>query len=175
MFFCPNCSYLFDISKSGNIEDNKTILSKITDIFEKIENNENLSLYKTTITKEDLTKNKKYLKLNEKQKENINELYKENLTTNAEFKCNNCNFIKPITETIILYQINNDNKIIKIKDLDENKLLCNDPLLPRTHDYICKNNKCNTHKKPELKEAVFYKDKNIYKTNYICCICYYNW
>jgi len=175
MFFCPNCSYLFDINKTGNTEELKIILSKITEIFEKIESNEDLTKYKTSISKDEIIKNKKYLKLNDKQKDNINNLYTDNINTNAEFKCNNCNFIKPITETIILYQLNNDDKIIKIKNIDENKLLSNDPLLPRTNNYICKNNTCKTHKNIELKEAVFYKDKNNYKVNYVCCVCYFNW
>jgi len=175
MFFCPNCSYLFDINKTGNTDENKIVLSKITDIFDKLEDNDNMKSYKTMITKEEIIKNKKYLKLNDKQKENINNLYNENISTSAEFKCNNCNNIKPITETIILYQLINDDKIIKVKDIEENKLLSNDPLLPRTNNYTCKNKSCKTIKNPELKEAVFYKDKNSYKVNYICTICYFNW
>jgi aspartate carbamoyltransferase regulatory subunit len=83
--------------------------------------------------------------------------------------------LKKITETTILYQINMEDKDIKIKNLEENELLVKNPLLPHTHDYTCKNPSCITHKKNELKDAVFYKDKNSYKPNYICTICFYNW
>jgi len=32
----------------------------------------------------------------------------------------------------------------------------------------------NTNNKIK-KEAVFHRDKNTYKINYICCICNHNW
>ena len=53
--------------------------------------------------------------------------------------------------------------------------MINDPLLPHTHDYDCKNPSCITHKKPELKDSVFIREKKSFKINYICCVCFYNW
>jgi hypothetical protein len=175
MFFCPNCSYLFDISKSLKSQDDRIIINKINDVFIILEENKDMSKYKASFLKEDMIKNKKYQKLNDENKIKINLLFEEQISSGAEFKCNNCNFSKPITETTLLYQINVEDKLEKVKTLKENQLIINDPLLPHTHDYECKNSSCITHKKPELKDSVFIREKKSYKINYICCVCFYNW
>ena len=177
MYFCPNCSYLFDISKSSKIskDDNRNIIKKPADIFVKLENNEDLSNYKADFSKDEIQKNKKYLKLSDEDKMIINNLFEETILSGADFKCENCNFTKQITETTLLYQINLGDKNLNYKTLEENQLLCKDPLMPHTHDYTCKNPNCETHKKPELKDSIFYKEKKSYKLNYICCVCHYNW
>jgi hypothetical protein len=152
-------------------------LAKCSDLIKLIENNEDFTHYKAEFNKNDILENKKYLKYNEDIKNKINILFDNSsqVTTTAEYKCINCGFSKPITETTRLYynSIDNDNTIY-IKSLEENELYCTDPLLPHTKDYICKNPSCITHKQLELKDSVFYKDKHSYKVNYICCICFYN-
>lgn len=178
MYFCPNCSYLFDISKSSNIQKNesvKTPITKFNDVLIKLEDKIDLSKFKAEFDKDEMIKNKKYQKLSTDDKNKINVLFEEDLSSGAEFKCNNCNFTKPIINTTLLYQINLEDKITKIKNLEENELLSKDPLLPHTHDYTCKNPSCLTHKNIKLKDSVFYKEKNSYKVNYICCVCFYNW
>jgi hypothetical protein len=177
MFFCPNCSYLFDISKSlkTQVTDDRILINKVNDAFIKLDENVDMTKYKATFLKEDMTKNKKYQKFTDENKIKMNLLFEEQVSSGAEFKCNNCNYIKPITETTLLYQINIEDKLEKVKTLQENQLLINDPLLPHTHDYTCKNPSCITHTKPELKDSVFMREKNSYKLNYICCICFYNW
>jgi hypothetical protein len=176
MYFCPKCSYVFDISKvSDRIEDNRVIIKKTVDIFKKLENNEDLSNYKTNIKQEDIMKNIKYNKLTEEDKDNINKLFNEPVQTGAEFKCNNCNYSENITKTVLLYQYDVNNNIVNIKNLEENQLICNNPILPRTHDYNCKNINCITNTKKAPKEAVFLRDKDSFKINYICCVCYTNW
>ena len=178
MYFCPNCSYLFDISKSSTIlktEDDRVILKKIPDLFKKIDDKEDLSKFKAEFSKEELGKNKRYQKLSDNEKIQVNQVFEDMIVSGAEFKCNNCNYKKQITETTLLYQIITQDKFIKIKNLDENKLLCHDPTYPHTHDYTCKNPNCETHKKPDLKDSIFIREKNSYKLNYICCVCYYNW
>ena len=185
MYFCPNCSYSFDINKSTKISkdvDNRKVINKVTDLLTKITKKEDLSEYRATFDKEELLINKKYLKISEEQKEVINRLFEENTVSGAEFKCNNCNFTNQITETILLYQINtdqssnkSDQKSFKMKTLEENEFMAKDPLLPHTHDYTCKNPGCITHKNKKLKDAIFYKEKNTFKVNYICCVCFYGW
>jgi hypothetical protein len=122
-----------------------------------------------------MAKNKKYQKLKEEEKIKMNQLFEEIVSSGAEFKCDNCNFSKQITETTLLYQINLEDKVVKIKSLEENELICKDPLLPHTHDYTCKNPSCITHKNPDLKDSVFLREKSSYKLNYICTVCFYNW
>ena len=185
MHFCPNCSYLFDISKSSIVNDKKILQLQnsdsetksitINDIFKKIEENEDLTKYTIAFTKDELIKNKKYQKLTDENKQKLNTLFDENIYSGAEFKCNNCNNTKQINETTLLYEVNLDNTTNnKIKNMKENKLMCADRLLPHTQEYVCKNPECATHKNVKLKDAVFYKEKNSYNINYICTVCFYN-
>lgn len=178
MYFCPNCSYLFDISKSSKVsknDDNRISINKTTDALKKLEDKEDLTKYKAYFSKDLMAKNKKYQKLSDEDKIKINVLFEEIVSSGAEFKCDNCSFTKQITETTILYQVNMEDKNIKIKSIEENELTCKDPLLPHTHDYTCKNPGCISHKDIKLKDAIFYKEINSYKVNYICTICFYNW
>jgi len=178
MYFCPKCSYLFDISKltnTTNLNDNRIIIDKIPEAIALFEKNQNLSKYKASFTKEEINKNKKYQKMKDEEKIKFNQLFEELVSSGAEFKCNNCNFSKQIVETTLLYQLNMENKVVKISTLDENELMSKDVTLPHTHDYTCKNTSCLTHKEPKRKDAVFYKDNTSYKVNYICTLCYYNW
>lgn len=180
MYFCPKCNYLFDISKSfgSEINEEKKILKKVNDAIKIFENKESLKNYKADFKIEELEKNIKYKKLSDDNKEMFNILFQLNTTNGAQFKCNNCNFTKEIIESVLLYQYDTVDKIDKIKSIEENELLCKNPILPRTHDYICKNISCLTNTKSKennKKEAVFIREKNSYKINYICCVCYYSW
>jgi hypothetical protein len=183
MHFCPNCSYLFDISKSSIVKetnlsstlDSDTKSLTLNDVFKKLEEKDDLTKYTIAFTKDELIKNKKYQKLTDENKQKLNILFDDNIYSGAEFKCNNCNNTKQISETTLLYEINLDNTTNnKIKNIKENKLMCKDPLLPHTQDYVCKNPECPTHKNTKLRDAVFYKEKNTYNINYICTVCFYN-
>lgn len=176
MYFCPKCHFSFDIGKSSNeINNEKYIIKKVADIFKKLENNEDITIFKTDIKIDEIIKNSKYKKLTDKEKEDINKLYKNDTINGIEFKCTNCNYLHEIKDSILLYELDMNDKIEQIKTLDENKLMCKNPILPRTHDYICKNNECITHKDKNNKEAIFFREINTMKINYICCICYFNW
>ena len=170
--FCPKCSYNLNIQKYTTKQDTRIPIS-IAEAFEILINNKNISLYKANFEKNDIIKNKKYQKLSDTDKNKFNILFESNSNSSAEFKCDNCNSIFPITESILLYELDMKNDYVKIKTLDENELLCKDPLLPHTHDYICKNPECITNKDASLKDAVFFKDINSYKVNYICTVCYH--
>jgi beta-lactamase superfamily II metal-dependent hydrolase len=68
MYFCPNCSYIFDIGKSStNIQqlpsDDKIIINKINDLFKLLDTNNttiDFSKYKADFSKDELYKNKKF-------------------------------------------------------------------------------------------------------------------
>jgi hypothetical protein len=176
MYFCPSCSYSFDIVKSSQTsqKDVRISIEKLAEAFKIFENNDDMSKYVALFSREETNKNKKYQKLDEKQKAKFNLIFEELISSGAEFKCNNCNNIQPIKETILLYNINLEEKS-KMRTLEENEFICQDPILPRSHDYNCKNPNCITHKDKSKKEAVFFKEKNSFKVNYICCVCYYSW
>ena len=62
MYFCPNCNYSFDITKSDST-NSKKVLSSIEDILNLIKSNDDLSNYSTTLEKKImLLKIVKYLK-----------------------------------------------------------------------------------------------------------------
>lgn len=180
MYFCSKCEYSLDIAKSSKMSkdaetDTRIILKKLNDAFKKFDENEDLSKYKAEFTREEMEKNKRYQKLKEDDKVKMNQLFDEIVSSGAEFKCENCNFSEQIIKTTLLYSVNMEDKMVKIKSLEENELECKNPLLPHTHDYTCKNPSCLTHKNNSLKDSVFFKEKNSNKPNYICCVCYYNW
>jgi hypothetical protein len=61
MYFCPKCHFSFDIGKSSSIiVDEKNVIKKTADIFKKIENNEDISNFKTDIKIDEIIKNAKY-------------------------------------------------------------------------------------------------------------------
>jgi len=177
MYFCPKCSYSFDIVKSSQEsssgKDSRTALAKMQDAFKKFDEGVDLSKFVATFSREDTNKNKRYQTLEDADKIKFNQIFEEVSTVGAEFKCYNCNNIKPITETILLYNLNMEEKS-KMRTLEENEFICRDPILPRTHDYNCKNPNCITHKQTIKKESVFFKEKDSFKVNYICCVCYYS-
>jgi hypothetical protein len=177
MYFCPKCNYSFDISKSFGIDnsEDKKILKKVNEAIKIYESNEDLNNYRAEFKLEELEKNVKFKKLIEIEKNKFNILFQITNITNAQFKCNNCNFTKDIVESVLLYQYEVADQIDKIRSLEDNKLICNNPILPRTHDYYCKNESCSTNKKKSKKEAVFFREKNSFRINYICCLCYHNW
>ena len=177
MYFCPNCSYSFDIVKSSNLttKDVRTEITKMSEGLKLFEENKDMSKYVATFSRDETSKNKKYQKFNDKEKVEFNQIFNAITSSGAEFKCNNCNNIEPIKKTILLYNLNMEEKNNFTRSLEENEFFCNDPILPRTHDYTCKNPNCISHKNIESKEAVFYKEKNTFKVNYICTVCYFSW
>lgn len=94
----------------------------------------------------------------------------ESAKNSAHFICNNCGYNDLIEPGTMIY-----SKTTEKVDLlsQKNKELLYDQTLPITRNYVCINNKCNTHKDPNNKEAVFYKHNN--KITYICKICETDW
>tara|TARA_Y100000590_G_C15738175_1_gene1019306 strand:+ start:4457 stop:4990 length:534 start_codon:yes stop_codon:yes gene_type:complete len=176
MYFCPQCNYSFDISKLSSTESKK-ILSTPEDVIKRFRAGKDLSNYSVNFEKNELFKHKKIGKLSSDDKNKLNVLFEKNNDFNRiEFKCVNCNFRKPINNSIKLYEIDFvDDNVSKFKSTNENKLLFNNPIYPRTKDYTCKNMNCITHKDATNKEAVFYKDKKTNLLVYICGVCYTNW
>ena len=95
MYFCPNCNYTLDISKSfGNkINNDKISLKKSLDAIKLFEtDNNNFENYKAEFKFEEIEKNSKFKKLSNTDKNKFNVLFNLNNIVNAEFKCNNCNY-----------------------------------------------------------------------------------
>ena len=178
MYFCPKCSYTFDITKKDSnieIEDNLEDISSVNELLKLVKNNANLKKYKATFDKKVLNSNKRYLKLPDEEKKKINDLFKSDSSSGIIFKCPNCNNTSNISETIRLFEYSLGTEKQKISSNEENKLLCRNPVYPRTKDYKCKNINCITHKDDKLKEAIYFKKSNTYNVTYVCCTCYSEW
>ncbi len=179
MYFCPKCNYSFDISKavqSDNEEDTRKKLDNPNSALKRLNVGKNLSDYVATFSLEELESNKIYSKLSNEDKDKMKVLFQTAPTFGGIIlKCNNCNFSKKIKETIRLYQLNVNSVYSVYRSQDDNKLLFLNPIYPRTSDYDCKNINCITHKDPSNKEAVFFREKDSYLTNYICGICFNSW
>lgn len=178
MYFCPKCNYTFDISKATK-DDNTETRKELNDPIEalkRLKADKNLSNYIATFSREELEDTKIYKSLTDEMKEKLEVLFQKNLpTSNIEFKCNNCNYRKKIKESIKLYEMNVKSVHTVYRSIDDNKLLAMNPIYPRTRDYECKNINCITHKDDKSKEAVFFREKDSYITNYICTVCFNSW
>jgi hypothetical protein len=178
MFFCPKCNYSLDISKTIPHEISGDIQLKIPkDFIDMFLDNELEGNIKLMFSKKDLLSTKDYKKLSDEIKEDVNKKFIELNSTGyniAYFICKNCQFITKLNQGTTIYKVSlnsNNNQYEENIDI-RNK----DNTLPRTKDYICPNNKCNSHKNLLDKEAVFYRpDKNSYRLEYNCSICNTIW
>jgi hypothetical protein len=177
MYFCPKCNYSFDISKASGeeLEETRKKLSEPDSAIKRLKAGKNLSDYIAEFSKEELENNKYYKKLEEEDKDKLDVLFTKQTLGGIMFKCNNCNYKNVIKETIRLYQLNIDSTYSVYRSMDDNKMLFMNPIYPRTKDYSCKNINCISHKDERNKEAVFFREKDSYSTNYICGICFSGW
>jgi hypothetical protein len=184
MYFCPKCNYSFDISKAtaedkeDPVEDTRKSLDNPESALKRLKAGKNLTDYKADFKLEDLESHKIYIKLDDDEKDKMKVLFEapvQPIGSGIMFKCNNCNYKKKINETIKLYQLNVDSIYSVYRSIDDNKLLFMNPIYPRTQDYSCKNINCISHKDTSNKEAVFFRGKDSYMTNYICGVCYNGW
>ena len=182
MFFCPKCSYTLDLKKSSMIDNKQVIISKKTtvkSVTTAINNILKKQIEPTDIkplfTKEQMLKNKNYIKLSIEDKNKLLEIFnQQGGELGAMFLCNNCNWTKQIDSTIKLYSFNTQENIKKISP-NEYTMLFNNPIFSRTKDYTCKNKDCLSHKNINNKEAVFFHENNSLQVKYICGTCYYSW
>jgi hypothetical protein len=177
MFLCPKCNYAYDIRKSAGTSALIEI-DKINFVFKILD--ENLDNYIFTFDKKKLTNSKRFnvldKTLQEKLLKNFDKKVQKEVNFLAEFYCTNCGNKEPITKSTKLYEINKQSEGKQFTP-DEIDIIINDPTLPRTKNYNCKNKKCETIKNDSLKEAVFFKENNYktYQLYYACCHCKYFW
>jgi hypothetical protein len=174
MEFCPQCKNVLDIGKHEEIS--YTLIDSIPEILKlKDISLGDFARLNTTIPKEELQKNNKFLKLSDAEKEHLLNIYKDETVSNVVLRCDNCKYTKLITSTILIYSKSlNTFNVEEHSSIEENKFITHDPLLPHISNYTCPNKECITHKDSTLKDAVSYKKPNSYIRHYICCKCYYN-
>ena len=165
----------------GFSDDNyEKLISKILKN-EKIDENEIKK-----ISADDLTKSLAYKKLKNKQREEIYNKVQDLLPNEqkkiikgeepthqiekAYFICNNCGNRQHIDEgTLIFRRISND--LAQSYSSSDVKDMKYSDILPFTRKYKCPNIKCDTHKYPEKKEAIFFRMNNTFGIKHICKVC----
>ena len=93
------------------------------------------------------------------------------------FVCKNCGNSETIKEgTMILSKNKSSEKSGNSDTTDINvKEYLQMSILPRTRQYHCPNENCESHKVPDKKSAVFFRQENTYKVRYICETCETLW
>lgn len=185
MVFCKNCGYTYDITKDleyfqkgGKIDSR---VAKLVDKFKR----------KEEITENDVKNIKKHhiysstdynqLKKNDKKNlretlESIDERFSEESTTDetnsAHYICQFCGNFENIKPGTLIYS-RTLNKSMMSQDEDYS-YMADDPSLPRTRNYVCQYDDCETHSNPDLKEAVITHNSN-HQPVYICYVCRNYW
>ena len=175
MFLCPKCDYSYMITKNKNLSDDKIKITKINQVFKILD--ENLNAYKFDFSLDKLKKSKRFAKLSKENQKRLIDNFgnKKKVEINTMFSCTNCSNKEPITTTVKLFEIRRDKETSKKLESYEIDFYINNPILPRTHDYICSNPDCITHLGKGNKEAVFFRDKDSYQLKYVCTVCSHIW
>jgi hypothetical protein len=203
--FCPNCNNVLDISKTTlkNSKMSAPIIaetpSTVSDVDEtesdkKIEK-DNISDIIHNILNEimvdekiiqiynmdEFLKHSEYLKLDKKQKsiiQNKLSMYfgKIDDSINAYYVCSNCTYSKAIDSgSIIMSKTGVGNSIESYINYDKLKNKIYNKVLPITKNFICINDKCESHKDPKKREAVFYRIGKSLQAWYTCKSCQKYW
>ena len=91
-------------------------------------------------------------------------------TQNINFICSNCGYSKVIDPRTLLFSRTSKNVAESYVANDVVNMAFSD-IIFRTRKYICSNDKCESHKDPEKREAIFFRMNNSYKVKYICDTC----
>lgn len=88
----------------------------------------------------------------------------------AHFLCTNCGFTKPVAPRTKIFSKVSD-KLSQNYTSGNYKDMLHSSIAPRTRKYTCPNERCESHKDPEKREAVFIRKNNSYEVVYICTAC----
>ncbi len=134
-----------------------------------------------------LTKSMEYKKLKQDEKESVfnkiqdlmpkkDKKLVENKPVDASddnlafFVCSNCGYSIKINEGTRIFSRTSDD-VSQTYGTDDYSDMLHSSILPRTRKYICPNKKCESHKNPIKREAVFFRKNNSYEVVYICGAC----
>jgi len=181
MNFCKKCNYVLNITKKQLNEEEKNHY-KIPTVeaflnYVKYNMTEANQTVEIKIDRESL-KDKLLAKF-KKNTDKIDELMEQYDVISSKknnfdvyLVCNNCNSAYTINPKTVILTTNIERVQFKEVNLDYK---CQDQTLPRTKDYICHNEDCESHKNLNDKEAIFYREGTGYMTRYVCCNCKTSW
>jgi DNA-directed RNA polymerase subunit M/transcription elongation factor TFIIS len=167
--FCPNCNNLLHLTKDSQVGGDT---ANYSDVIESVLNKEETNY---TVNMDNLKQSTEFQELNKKEKKIILDHFAKNSIhkskQNPIHVCNNCSFKRAIEPGHIFYR-----KISNLEQYESSamnyKLIANDPTLPITRNYSCKNVSCLSHSDPSKREAVFITTN---KVTYICRSCFTHW
>ena len=190
MQFCPKCDNIMDIGKSApkvslsiatpntvstESKSNEDQVSKLIQLYKNKEDISNINIDIKLVTT-----NTEFNKLKEADKNEIIKILKSSEideSLSAYRVCKNCShFERLIGRTLVLSRMNIEASMSDVIDLSKYKYMIHDKTLPHTRDYICKNDKCESHKNHEKRNAVWFRPHmNSYSTYYGCVTCTTVW
>jgi hypothetical protein len=188
MFYCPKCLNVYSISKSikqiggasYNLED---IIKKI--LSDDIEEGE----YDTFDNKilDELKDYGVFKKLSASQKDIVYNFIDERIENKTiskaapkikqkmYFVCTSCGNNEEIEKNTRITVRSSDDYTPETNTTQDIEEYLHMDILPRTRQYDCPNEKCESHTEPEKKSALFMRIKNTYKMKYICESCKTSW
>lgn len=190
MFFCEKCRYLHNVTKDiRGKQIGGRINEAITNIFKKYYNNEELHEKDLRrIKAKDLVSDERFENMTKKEQRKLISYVKavdrnfftesgEQMeprigSTAAFFICKYCGNSKPIKPGTLIHSKNYNAS--GDGELEDYTFAIYDQTLPRTRDYICKNDKCESHNNEKIKEATLTKNANE-QIVYICNVCSTYW
>lgn len=187
MLFCPKCRYAYNVTKDAKSKQvgGKTN-SSLNKIFEKFNTGGEISKNDLDkIKSSDLLSDDRYESLNIKNQKKLNKMISnankeffsdvpvvETVDQHAFFICKNCKNSEPIKPMTTIYT--KSYGTTATIDMDDYTYMIHDNSLPRTRAYICRYNKCSTHKNPLTREAIITKNP-LEQVIYVCTVCGTDW
>jgi hypothetical protein len=167
--------------KDNSNEVDVVVFDAVDNLIEKIINGTEISEVDLVDLKyEQIIRHKSYVKLDKKTKMNIQTklvtfFEKIEDSTSAYYHCVICSYTKAIEpKTIVSSRIGTNSTEMYI-NIDKLQNKTNHSILPRTRNYICINNKCESHNNHEKREAVMYRIGSGVQVWYTCCECKSYW
>ena len=187
MQFCPKCDNIMDIGKSvqrailsvatPDTISSETPENQISKLIELYKNKEDITNFKIDLKQ--LTSNNEFNKLKEADRNEIIKALKSSdidESSSAFNICKNCSYSERLVgQTLVLSRMNIESSMSGITDLSKYKYMVHDMTLPSTRDYICKNDKCASHKDYSQREAKWFRPQMNYSTYYACVSCESIW
>lgn len=122
--------------------------------------------------KTDIAKNKVLLERGENIDHNDKKSQKDDndeADNDVFFYCANCGNAEKVAPKTLICSRTSKKRTNLFSNLD----MLYDNTLPHTKKYVCDNKKCDTHKNPDIKDAVFYKNNGL--ITFICAVCKTDW
>lgn len=189
MIFCDKCRYLYNITKDLKSKQiGGKINEAVNNIMDKYKNREEIREKDLKRIKgKHLLQNNRFDEMTKKDQRKFmstirsvdKNIFAEEEKPTAKvgsnivyFMCKYCGNSKPIKPGTLIYSKNyGGHDTTEIEDYSN---MIHDQTLPRTKNYICKNENCETHNDDSLREAILIKNMSD-QIVYVCTSCTTSW